>query len=307
MNKPTVKLDIVHDHTNSRNMLEVDYFWQTIQEKYNIVIDQQNPDIIFIGPYNRGIKIPTAKCRVFITGEYVNPEGHNPAVSNINYKAYDLSQYDYSFTYDDTTDTNYMTPCSMRHAPWFDWIEEMRSWSPVPTSEKTKFATFIYRNEGGVVRKQFCLDLSKRKKVDCPGAVLNNMPNIDVGSRTSLTYLKSKIEFLKDYKFDISFENTDGPNYLTEKIIQPLIAGTVPIFWGCTNIEEYFDTNCIINMHNFSSFDSAIEYILEVDNNPSLYRSILNTKPIHAESKLWGNTKEKFFERIDMIFKDYIS
>ena len=305
MNKPTVVLNIEHDWTNAQNMIKVDYFWQTIQEKYNIVIDSNSPDVLFIGPYRRGALPKRAKVNVFTTGEYIDENNKNDGVANIDSSKFNLSQWDYSFTYSDTTEFNYETPMCMRHGPWFNWIDNINTWAP-QVYEKTKFCNFLFRNNLAETRKKFCKSLTTYKPVDCPGEVLNNMPNFGLG-RGGPDIYNEKIEFLKSYKFDITFENWMGKNYLTEKIIQPYIAGCVPIYWGATNIGEYFDTKSFINCYDFEKFNEVIEYIKEVDNNDNLRLSYVNTKPVHDQSKLWGMTKEKFLERIDTIFKYYIS
>ena len=46
---------------------------------------------------------------------------------------------------------------------------------------------------------------------------------------------------LRDYCFSITVMNADHQNYFTETLLDPFLCGTVPIFWGCTNIEEYFN------------------------------------------------------------------
>jgi hypothetical protein len=43
-----------------------------------------------------------------------------------------------------------------------------------------------------------------------------------------------------DYHFHICIENCHSNHYFSEKIMNPLLADTVPIYQGCRNIEEYF-------------------------------------------------------------------
>lgn len=44
-------------------------------------------------------------------------------------------------------------------------------------------------------------------------------------------------------QFHICIENTKENNYFTEKLIDCLITKTIPIYWGCPNIEKFFDIN----------------------------------------------------------------
>ena len=51
-----------------------------------------------------------------------------------------------------------------------------------------------------------------------------------------------KISLFKDFQYSIVIENDNADNYFTEKIIDCLITKTIPIYWGCQNISEFFDT-----------------------------------------------------------------
>ena len=68
-------------------------------------------------------------------------------------------------------------------------------------------------------RINFIKELSKYKKVDMGGAFNNN-----IGYQ-----VKNKIKFLSSYKFSIAMENSEGQNYISEKIVDSFFAGTIPI------------------------------------------------------------------------------
>jgi hypothetical protein len=52
----------------------------------------------------------------------------------------------------------------------------------------------------------------------------------------------SKMDILRDYQFAVTIENGTQENYFTEKLIDCLVMKTIPIYWGCPNISEFFDT-----------------------------------------------------------------
>ena len=56
----------------------------------------------------------------------------------------------------------------------------------------------------------------------------------------------NKEDGLKDYCFSIVIENATYPNMFTEKITDCFMTGTIPIYYGISNIGDYFDTNGII-------------------------------------------------------------
>lgn len=58
--------------------------------------------------------------------------------------------------------------------------------------------------------------------------------------------VNNKLEALKDYAFSIVIENSKTPYYFTEKLIDSFMTGTVPIYWGCTHIDKFFNKNGMI-------------------------------------------------------------
>ena len=92
-----------------------------------------------------------------------------------------------------------------------------------------KFCNFIYSNEfagsGAFVRKEFCKKLMVYKKVDCPGMVLHNMDSDEIPSRWGADWYQGKINFLRNYKFTIAFENTLIDGWIYHREINTAILG----------------------------------------------------------------------------------
>jgi hypothetical protein len=68
---------------------------------------------------------------------------------------------------------------------------------------------------------------------------------VDVYGR-GINPISSKEDGLKDYKYSIVIENTSRKNYFTEKIVDCFNVGTIPIYWGCPNIGDFFSEDGII-------------------------------------------------------------
>ena len=77
------------------------------------------------------------------------------------------------------------------------------------------------------------------------------------------------------YKFTIAFENSSMSGYTTEKIVQAFAARTIPIYWGDPNIDMFFNESSFINCQNHASFNDVLNCIVEIDNNPKLFNSML--------------------------------
>ena len=159
---------------------------------------------------------------------------------------------------------------------------ELNDWN------KRKFCNFIYSNEtvgnGAVLRKEFCKRLMKEKHVDCPGMVLHNMSDEELGSRYAGDWYRGKTRFLSQYKFTIAFENTLMNGYTTEKLIQPLMAGSIPIYYGNPRVGEEFNTKAFINCNDYNNdWERIIERILEIDNNDELAINMLKQSPMRED------------------------
>jgi len=53
---------------------------------------------------------------------------------------------------------------------------------------------------------------------------------------------KDKRELFETFQFAFVIENSRQYGYFTEKIMDCLLSKTIPIYWGCPNIRDYFDT-----------------------------------------------------------------
>ena len=65
----------------------------------------------------------------------------------------------------------------------------------------------------------------------------------------------SKYEVLSQYRFCLCFENMEMTGYVTEKIIDCLYAGTVPVYWGAPDIRNLIPTGAYIDARKYSSLD----------------------------------------------------
>ena len=123
--------------------------------------------------------------------------------------------------------------------------------------------------------------LSEYKRVDCPGRVLNNMKSDRLIGRFDGDWRKSKIDFIRDYKFTIAFENSKYLGYTTEKILHPFIAGSIPIYWGNPIIDRDYNKEAFIDCTDREDdIDSIIDRIIRLDNSDDEYLEMLRSKPM---------------------------
>jgi hypothetical protein len=77
--------------------------------------------------------------------------------------------------------------------------------------------------------------------------------------------IEDKNKNFNDSMFHVAVENTQQNNLFTEKIIDAFLTRTVPIYWGCPNIGEFFDENGIIKFNSEEELLDIINSLTEED------------------------------------------
>ncbi len=76
----------------------------------------------------------------------------------------------------------------------------------------------------------------------------------------------NKYDTLEQYKYCLCFENErEAPGYFTEKIFDCFFTGTVPIYYGASNVEEYIPKDCFIDLRHFDNFAMLDDYLRHID------------------------------------------
>lgn len=84
--------------------------------------------------------------------------------------------------------------------------------------------------------------------------------NIDVFGR-GINDIEDKWDAIEPYKYHIVLENSNIPDYWTEKLSDALLAGSYPFYYGCPNISDYFPKNSLtkIDIEDIENSVSIIE------------------------------------------------
>lgn len=111
--------------------------------------------------------------------------------------------------------------------------------------------------------------------------------------------LGEKKEPLFNSQFHICIENSKQKNYFTEKIVDCFQTKTIPIYWGCPNIGDFFDIKGIIIVNNFSELIEACNRI-----NEDTYCNMLPyVEKNLTKSNIFTNINKNLKEKIKEILK----
>lgn len=245
---------------NYKDILEV------FLSEYELILDNKNPDYLFYSCFGMNHLKYDNCIKIFLSGENSIP---------------DLNLCDYAVCLSDIQSGDRVSHFNLAYI----WGHREPYHPDQDTDQllNRKFCNFVYSNNwcADPIREHFFNALSKYKRVDSGGNFLNNM-----GGRVG-----DKRSFLKEYKFTIAIENSSLPGYSTEKILDPLLAQSLPIYWGHPNISSDCNPNSFVNLMDYNSLEEAVEEIIRLDNDNAAY-----LEKVTAPFWPYGNTIEDFYE-----------
>lgn len=71
----------------------------------------------------------------------------------------------------------------------------------------------------------------------------------------------SKYEIAREFKFCLAFENDLFPGYVTEKLLDAYLCGTIPLYWGDFGAEKHINRASFINARDFESLASFAAHV----------------------------------------------
>ncbi len=144
--------------------------------------------------------------------------------------------------------------------------------SNIPSFEEKKLCTLVASNLESDVENEL---YSERKKVISYFEQAGEEGFEFYGRKWDPTSYKSyrgsiayKLDVIKNYRFSICYENTQGtPGYISEKIFDCFAAGCIPIYWGASNIENFIPKNCFIDRRDFKSMEELHDFMNSMTKN----------------------------------------
>lgn len=241
------------------------FFVAVLGNRFDVTIDNENPEYLIFGDRNFGennLKYdPNKVVKIFYTGENQRPWDY---------------QCHYAISFDHI-ENNQMYRLPLYVVYDFDnLLKRIPSFVTYQRKEediqlKTGFCSFVVRNPNCQKRNEFFHKLSEYKTVDSGGPLFNNIGYVlDYGDQA----MKAKLEWLKNYKFNMCFENSSYPGYVTEKLYEAYIGGTIPIYWGSTTVEVDFNPRAFLNWFDYKDDDAFLRAIIELDQNEDKYKEM---------------------------------
>lgn len=110
------------------------------------------------------------------------------------------------------------------------WIDEF-DWGIHPKSKDFSIIASAKKQHPGHVQRHQVI-AGADGKIDVFGGGYNPLDN--------------KIDGLRDYRYHFCIENIKRDYWFTEKLIDCFVTGTVPLYWGCESIGDFFNIDGMI-------------------------------------------------------------
>jgi|688.fasta_scaffold64067_6 hypothetical protein len=161
------------------------------------------------------------------------------------------------------------------------WIRD-----PKDNFSKDRLISFITSNKNFAVGHHLRMEIvdKMRGRFDLFGRGFNEIDRKDIG--------------LDNYMFSIAIENISMKNYFTEKIMDCFLTKTVPIYYGCTNIGDFYDRRGIIEFQSIEELDKIIQEL-----TPERYSSMI---PYIEDNYNKAKLDLPFNKRVENLIKEEI-
>jgi hypothetical protein len=122
------------------------------------------------------------------------------------------------------------------------------------------------------IKKQKQISFLTSNKAYLPGHILRqdiyhylrshkNINDFDVLNIRTPPRIANKNIIFEKSMYSIIVENVATENYFTEKLIDCFATKTIPIYYGCPNIQKYFDSDGIITFDSIEKLTQILSYL----------------------------------------------
>lgn len=169
-------------------------------------------------------------------------EGRSMSPIAYSFVESNLDKFDLIFTFDDHLLKSYPEKCKFLHAMGYCTLFE--PWIHEKTKLVSCMASYADSLPGHRLRR----------------AIIDQYSSFfDVCKHYDSPWSYWKDPWIVDCCFSVIVENSQHSHYFTEKLIECFQAGTIPIYWGCPTINQFFDMDGVIVFNSLEELKPILE------------------------------------------------
>ena len=299
-------------HTEEKDFYK-NYFYNVIKNNYIPDLEiSYKPDIEIFGPVRKRIFLEKskAKIKIFYTEECVSKKAKDKIWRE--YSDNCIKHVDLSLCFDRLDENKYKN--YVRFPIWINYnfgnilerdytkdkIKETIDNINNAKSKKNKFASLVASHDAPKIRTEIFNKINKIGEVKCAGKLLHNDDTL------KNEFNNNKIEYLRDFKFNICPENTISDGYITEKLFDSFKAGCIPIYSGDENIElDLINKNALLFYRACEDNSELLKEVERLNKDDKLFDAFQNQVKINDSmvDYLWER-REKILNRLEELINE---
>lgn len=116
---------------------------------------------------------------------------------------------------------------------------------------------------------------------------------------TGFQRVPDKLQAIRPYKYHIVFENSQEPDYFSEKLADAFLGWSYPLYWGCPNVAEFLPREAMQALpgDDYDAMARSIEQVLRDDPYSRKLPAITAARDIIMK-------KQNFFGRIASVLRE---
>ena len=129
------------------------------------------------------------------------------------------------------------------------------------------------------------------------------VPALEAARQVYRGSVPSKLDTLAQYQFALCFENVAMNGWITEKLFDCFVAGTVPIYSGAPDVTQYVPESCFIDMRRFKGYEELRTYLKSL-NEDEIQQYRENSRDYLLSEQFRPFTKQYFTELLARIVEE---
>ncbi len=162
-----------------------------------------------------------------------------------------------------------------------------------------RFCSFLC-SHGDKGREMILKELSTVGNIDSAGRWMHNDDSL------KMEFGDNKLAWSRGYRFNLTPENSNAPGYVTEKLLDCICSGCIPIYWGSDNHPDtdVFNQNAIIFFNMGMENPDTIKLITELNADERKYMDFACQPRFlsGAADVIWG-----YYEELEKRLRELIN
>ena len=168
---------------------------------------------------------------------------------------------------------------------------------------RKKFCAFLYfrtnHNRNRIYRQ-----LNAIRPVDALGAACRAATPFGFESTRHVntaaeTYNDIAVRTYQEYQYVLAIENAWLPGYFTEKLINPILAGSVPIYWGHPGVFEYVNKARVIYIPDFADIAELAKHLASL--TAAKWDAIV-AEPTYTKKGIVADIEQRLLDDVAALF-----